>query len=103
MLIDNAHLNGNELRDQVIVVTGAGQGIGKAAALILGKSGARVVIAEINDTGFETERLIKAAGGQALFVKTDVADRAAWNGCAIGSTPLSGRSMSLSTTPKPRS
>ena len=74
MLIDNAHLNGNELRDQVIVVTGAGQGIGKSAALILGKLGARVVIAEINDTGFETERLIKAAGGQALFVKTDVAD-----------------------------
>ena len=30
MLIGNAHLDGNELRDQVIVVTGAGQGIGKA-------------------------------------------------------------------------
>ncbi len=35
MLIDNAHRNGNELREQVIVVTGAGQGIGKAGALIL--------------------------------------------------------------------
>ena len=74
MLVDNAHLTGNELRDQVIVVTGAGQGIGKAAALILAQLGARVVIAEINDTGQETERLIREAGGQALFVKTDVAD-----------------------------
>jgi NAD(P)-dependent dehydrogenase (short-subunit alcohol dehydrogenase family) len=74
MLIDNAHLNSHELRDHVIVVTGAGQGIGKAAALILARLGARVVIAEINDTGQETERLIRAAGGQALFVKTDVAD-----------------------------
>ena len=74
MLIDNAHLNGSELRDQVIVVTGAGQGIGKATALILAQLGARVVIAEINDTGLETERLIREAGGQALFVKTDVAD-----------------------------
>jgi 3(or 17)beta-hydroxysteroid dehydrogenase len=74
MLIDNAQLNGNELRDQVIVITGAGQGIGKAAALILGRLGARVVIAEINDTGFETEQRIRAAGGQALFVKTDVSD-----------------------------
>ncbi len=74
MLIDNAHLNGDELRDQVIVVTGAGQGIGKAAALILAHLGARVVIAELNDTGRETERLIRNAGDQALFVKTDVAD-----------------------------
>ena len=74
MLIDNAHLNGNELRDQVILVTGAGQGIGRAAALILAQLGARVVIAEINDSGQETERLIRDAGGQALFIKTDVAD-----------------------------
>ena len=74
MIIANAHLNGTELRDQVIVVTGAGQGIGQATALILAQLGARVVIAEINDTGYETERRIREAGGQALFVKTDVSD-----------------------------
>jgi NAD(P)-dependent dehydrogenase (short-subunit alcohol dehydrogenase family) len=74
MLIDNAQLSGNELCDQVVVVTGAGQGIGKAAALILARLGACVVIAEINETGQETERLIREAGGRALFVQTDVAD-----------------------------
>ena len=37
MLSDNAHLSGDELRDQMIVVTGAGQGIGKAAAVILAR------------------------------------------------------------------
>jgi NAD(P)-dependent dehydrogenase (short-subunit alcohol dehydrogenase family) len=74
MLIDNTHLRGNELHGKVIIVTGAGQGIGKAAALILAHLGARVVIAEINDTGQETEQLIRNAGGQALFVKTDISD-----------------------------
>jgi NAD(P)-dependent dehydrogenase (short-subunit alcohol dehydrogenase family) len=32
MVSDNAQLDGNELREQVIVVTSAGQGLGKAAA-----------------------------------------------------------------------
>ncbi len=59
--------------NKVAVVTGAGQGIGEAYAKALANEGARVVIAEID--GEQGERVVKeisAAGGQALFVRTDV-------------------------------
>ena len=74
MIIDNADLNRTELQGRVAVVTGAGRGIGKETARILAYLRASVVIAEINDTGRETEQMIRAEGGQALFVKTDVSD-----------------------------
>ncbi len=74
MLIDKTAINRSALQDKVAVITGAGQGIGKETARILAHLGACVVIAEINDTGRETEALIRQEGGRALFVRTDVAD-----------------------------
>jgi glucose 1-dehydrogenase len=63
------------LADQVAIVTGGGSGIGRASALKLAQEGARVVIAEFNETsGRETVELIQAAGGTAAFVKTNVAE-----------------------------
>lgn len=77
MVIDNAQISRTALRDKVVIVTGAGQGIGREAARVLAHVGASVVIAEINEAaGRETERLIRAEGGRALFVKTDAADSA---------------------------
>ncbi len=76
MLIDQTNVNHTALRDQVAIVTGAGQGIGKEAARILAHLGACVVIAEMNDTGRATEELIRTEGGRALFVQTDVSDPA---------------------------
>lgn len=67
----------DELAGQVAVITGAGQGIGREAALALAGLGAKVVLADINaDTGKETARLIADAGGTAVFVQTDVAREA---------------------------
>lgn len=75
MLIDNAKISRTALQNKVAVVTGAGQGIGRETARILTHLGAAVVIAEINETtGQATEQIIRADGGQALFVHTDIAD-----------------------------
>lgn len=77
MLIDQCGLGRDHLAGRVAVVTGAGQGIGREAALILARLGATVIIAELNPTGAETEADIRAAGGRAQFVQTDLADPAA--------------------------
>jgi NAD(P)-dependent dehydrogenase (short-subunit alcohol dehydrogenase family) len=62
-----------KLQDSVAIVTGAGQGIGRAIALRFAAEGARVVIAELNPaTGEQVAREIRDAGGWAIAVATDV-------------------------------
>ena len=66
-----------DLWGKVALVTGAGAGIGKAAALALGQSGAIVAVAEINETsGTQTASEITTAGGSALFIQADVSKSA---------------------------
>jgi NAD(P)-dependent dehydrogenase (short-subunit alcohol dehydrogenase family) len=61
------------LDGKVALITGAGQGIGRAAARLFAAEGARVVVAEIaRAEGEATAKAIREAGGEALFVGTDV-------------------------------
>jgi len=64
-----------QLRGKVAVVTGAARGLGRVVALRLARDGASVVVADISADGVEdTARAIKAAGGSAVAVPTDVSD-----------------------------
>ena len=65
------------LKDRVAIVTGGGISIGRSYSLGLAKEGAKVVIADIDaEGGAKTAAEIKAAGGEAISVKTDVASKA---------------------------
>lgn len=65
------------LKDKVAIVTGASSGIGRACAVALGNAGASVVAASRRiDEGEETIKLVKEAGGDGLFVQTDVSKEA---------------------------
>ncbi len=66
-----------ELRGKVGIVTGGTSGIGRDTAVLFAKAGAKVVVAGRREVeGKETIDLVRAAGGEGLFVKTDVSQAA---------------------------
>jgi len=61
---------------KVVLVTGASSGLGEAAAMKFASEGAQVVLAARRvDKGEAVEKAIRNAGGEALFVRTDVTQR----------------------------
>ena len=71
---------------KVALISGGAGGIGAAAAKLLAKEGAAVVIADLlEDEGRATETSIAESGGRALFVNLDVTSEDSWNS-AVQST-----------------
>lgn len=64
---------------KLVVVTGAGSGIGRATALRFARNGAEVIVTDFNEqTAQETGAQILEKGGQASVYPLDVTDRVAW-------------------------
>jgi len=60
-----------KLKNKVAIITGAAQGIGAAYAIGFAKEGARIVIVDVLG-GERSVKAVEEAGGEAIFVKTDV-------------------------------
>ena len=63
------------LDGKVALITGAGNGMGQVASVLFASEGARIVVADFSEAGgAETVAAVEAAGGEAAFVKVDVAN-----------------------------
>lgn len=61
--------------NQIVFITGAGSGIGRATALAFARAGSSVVVSDVNDAaGQETVAQVEAAGGKASYVNCNVAN-----------------------------
>ena len=67
-------MQAGEAKDKIVIITGAGRGIGRAIAERFGSEGSRVILADINkEAGENVADGIIADGGSATVVTTDVA------------------------------
>jgi len=63
----------SRLEGKVALITGAGGGIGRESALLFAREGAKIVVVDVTEkSGKQTVKLVKAAGGSAIFVAADV-------------------------------
>lgn len=79
-----------EVRDKVVVITGAARGIGQELARWLGAAGAQIVAADLNDCS-ATINAVSAEGGRAVGIRLDVREAASALEMASAATRAFGR------------
>ena len=63
----------SDLKDKVIIVTGAGGGIGRATCLVLAKAGAKLIVSDVlDDAANETLAQVRAAGGNGEVIQAEI-------------------------------
>lgn len=81
-----------KLNNRVAIITGGGKGIGRESALAFARAGARVVIADFDAAAGEAVAAeIQALDAEALFVQTNVTDRASVNAMVEAAVSRFGR------------
>src|SRR4029078_13339431 len=77
---------------KVAIITGAGSGMGRVAAQLFAAEGAKVVVAEFDETaGDQTGESVKKGGGEATYVRTDVSQEADASGMVDHAVATYGR------------
>lgn len=67
----------SNFKNKTALITGAGNGIGRATALAFAEKGSKIVVSDINEkAGLETVQLIEQMDGTAIFIKANVANKA---------------------------
>lgn len=63
--------------NKIVLITGSGSGIGRAAAIMFAEKGATIMVSDINEKGGqETVEMVQKVGQKAAFCKTDVSNSA---------------------------
>src|SRR5271156_2326037 len=96
------------VQGKVVIITGAGSGVGHAAALLFARHGAKVVAADLNAASLEaTVAAVKAEGGTAIAQTCDVAVASAVDALVAAAVKAFGRldilynNVGITLQPKP--
>lgn len=80
------------LNEKVVIITGAGSGIGRAAAKLFSSAGARLLLGDWNEEGLEhTQCIVREAGGTVDAIRVDVSDEASVKALLKRAMELYGR------------
>jgi NAD(P)-dependent dehydrogenase (short-subunit alcohol dehydrogenase family) len=83
---------GGLVEGKVVLVTGAGSGIGRASAIAFAREGAKVMVSDVDEAGGKaTVDALTRAGSEARFVRTDVTDEVQVEALVRGTIESFGR------------
>src|SRR5690242_9826191 len=85
-------MNSNQLDGKVIIVTGAGGGIGRESCRVLAAAGAKLILSDISEgEGLATLELIRSDGHDATFIAADVGSEDSVRALVAGAVSKHGR------------